>query len=199
MSIAHLLEDFEIAAKAVGPLQMLDEDALEEHRLSAFEQGYTAGWDDAVSAQAEDHVRVSEALGKSLEDLSFTYHEALAQMTLSLEPMFSSLVETVLPNMIDTSYCQHIVDELKSMANEQVAQPALLVVPSGVSSELKSALDREFSVPVQLVEESSLPPGQAYLRVGTAEREVDCAALLASISNAMDAFLNQATEEVEIG
>ena len=199
MSIAHLLEDFEKNIFEVGRVQLMDEDALEEYRLTAFEQGYSAGWDDAVSAQTEDHARVSEALGKSLEDLSFTYHEALSQMTLSLEPMFNSLMDTVLPQTIEKTYSQHIVDELKDMARDQAAQPVLLVVPSGVSAALKPALDREFSVPVQMVEESSLPSGQAYLRVGSAEREVDCTALMDSISEAVDAFLYQAKEDVQHG
>lgn len=194
MTIAHLLEDFEINLMDPSRIRLMDEDTLEEYRLTAFEQGYSAGWDDAVSARSEEQGQLNATLARNLEDLSFTYHEALSQMTQSLEPMFKSLIGTVLPQTMDRSYTHHIVEQLKSMAREQVAQPALLIVPSGVSATLKPILSEEFSFPVQLVEESSLPAGQACLRVGTAERDVDCSALLSSISDAMDSFLHQAKE-----
>lgn len=194
MSIAHLLEDFEIHLMDPVQVRLIDEDGLEEIRLTAFEKGYAAGWDDAVQARSEDHGRITAALARNLEDLSFTYNEALSQMCLSLAPMFDSLVTRVLPQTMDKGFAHHVVEQLKSMAREQVAQPALLIVPSGVGAVLKPILDQEFSFPVQLVEESSLPEGQASLRMGIAERDIDCAALLTSISDAMDAFIYQAKE-----
>ncbi|MCE8517699.1 ABC transporter ATP-binding protein [Ruegeria pomeroyi] len=194
MAIAHLLEDFEINLMDPSRLRLMDEDTLEEVRLSAFEQGYSAGWDDAVSARSEEQGQLNATLARNLEDLSFTYHEALGQMTQSLEPMFESLIGTVLPETLERSYTHHIVEQLKSMAREQVSQPALLIVPAGVSSALKPILSEELSFPVQLVEESSLPAGQACLRIGTAERDINCSALLNSIDEAMDSFLHQAKE-----
>lgn len=194
MTIAHLLEDFEVNLMDPSRVRLLDEDTLEEYRLAAFEQGYSAGWDDAVSARSEAQDQLNATLVRNLEDLSFTYHEALSQMTHSLEPMFESLVGTVLPKTMKRSYTHHIVEQLKAMAREQVSQPALLIVPSGVSASLKPILSEEFSFPVQLVEESSLPAGQACLRIGTAERDIDCSALLSSINEAMESFLHQAKE-----
>ncbi|MCE8539845.1 ABC transporter ATP-binding protein [Ruegeria pomeroyi] len=194
MTIAHLLEDFEINLMDPSRLRRMDEDTLEEFRLAAFEQGYSAGWDDAVSARSEEQGQLNATLARNLEDLSFTYHEALSQMTQSLEPMFESLIGTVLPETLERSYTHHIVEQLKSMAREQVSQPALLIVPAGVSSALKPLLSEELSFPVQLVEESSLPAGQACLRIGTAERDINCSALLNSIGEAMDSFLQQAKE-----
>ncbi|MEM7319047.1 MAG: ABC transporter ATP-binding protein [Pseudomonadota bacterium] len=194
MSIAHLLEDFDLNSLVAGRMHLVNEDMLEDHRLTAFEQGYAAGWDDAISAQSDEQQRISGALTKNLEDLSFTYQEALTQMTVSLEPMFTSLIGKVFPVALEQSYGAHIVEQLTDMAREQVAQPALLIVPPGISSALKPVLNREFSFPIQLVEETSLPPGQACLRVGTAERDLNCDALLESISEAMSAFLQQAKE-----
>ncbi|MCV2887483.1 ABC transporter ATP-binding protein [Ruegeria aquimaris] len=194
MSIAHLLEDFEINLMDPALVRLIDEDGLEEIRLTAFEEGYSAGWDDAVQARTEDNGRITAALARNLEDLSFTYNEALTQMSLSLEPMFASLMSTVLPGTMDKSFTHHIVEQLKSMAQDQVAQPALLIVPSGVGAVLKPVLDQEFSFPVQLVEEASLPDGQACLRIGTQERDVDCSSILTSISEAMESFLYQAKE-----
>ncbi|GGH39400.1 flagellar assembly protein FliH [Cribrihabitans marinus] len=199
MTIAHLLEDFTVDPMAAGRLQLIDEDTLEERRLAAFEQGYAAGWEDAVAAQATEDDRVVSGLAKTLEDLSFTYHEALAQMAVSLRPLFQGLVGTVLPDALNRSFGHHIVEQLNDMASEDIAQPALLVVPKGAGKALQPILDRDFSLPVQLIEEASLPPGQASLRIGQAERDIDCNRLLASISEAMDTYIHQASEGLDHG
>lgn len=199
MTIAHLLEDFTVDPMAAGRLQLIDEDTLEERRLAAFEQGYAAGWEDAVAAQTTEDDRVVSGLAKTLEDLSFTYHEALAQMAVSLRPLFQGLVGTVLPDALNRSFGHHIVEQLNDMASEDIAQPALLVVPKGAGKALQPILDRDFSLPVQLIEEASLPPGQASLRIGQAERDIDCNRLLASISEAMDTYIHQASEGLDHG
>lgn len=195
MSIAHLLEDFEISSPVSSLARHLSDEALEEERLTAFENGYSAGWEDAVQAQTQDKSRLDEALCKTLEDQSFTYHEALAHMSLSLEPMFESLVSTVLPDTIDLGFSQRLTEELQKMAMQQMAQPAMLVVPPGMSETLNPILAREFSIPVQLIEEPSMEKNQASLRVGVAEQEVDCSHLLPAIADALEAFLNQSKEK----
>ena len=179
MSIAHLLEDFELNDALHTKFSPLNEaDVLDEERLMSFENGYTAGWEDAIKAQNETQRTLIETLNQNLGDLSFTYHEAVSKMTMSLEPLFKAL---------------------ESMAREQISQPVLLVVPAGVGKVLKPILDHEFSYPVQLVEEASLPPGKASLRVGTAESEIDCDALLQTISTAMQTFIQQENEDSQHG
>ncbi|KUJ76495.1 ABC transporter ATP-binding protein [Ruegeria marisrubri] len=194
MPIAHLLEHFDADPRGGVTVHPMSEEALEEERLAAFERGYAAGWEDALSAQQVSRNRIEASLAETLETLSFTYHEALHRMTLSLEPLFHSLVKIALPQMLEQGFGQQIVTQLKEMAGDQMAQPVELVVPPGVGGELQPLLEREFSMPVQLIEDAALLPGQAGLRVGTAECEVDCRALLAAIDEAFDAFLYQAKE-----
>lgn len=107
MSIAHLLEDFSLHASG-GAVHFLDDDALEDQRLAAFEKGYGAGWEDAVQAREQNSDQIGNELAAALSDLSFTYHEALTRMTLSLEPMFQSLVDTVLPETIDRGFARRL-------------------------------------------------------------------------------------------
>lgn len=194
MSIAHLLEDFDVNSLSNSRVFIFDEDTIEEHRLAAFEQGYSAGWEDAVAVRSDEHSRLSAELIKSLDDMSFTYHEALSGMSLSLEPMFHSLLSTVLPNSIEQSFLVKIVEQLRSMAVEQIGQPAFLSVPVGVGASVTPLLDREFSFPIQLVEDPAMPPGQATLKVGVSEREVDCSQLSDLINDAMSAFFVQTKE-----
>lgn len=189
MTIAHLLEDFELDVPQEGRLRLMSEDRLEEFRLNAFETGYSAGWEDASSAANATETQAIASLSQSFEDMEFTYQEAMSQMTRSLEPLFSTLIETVLPATTESGFIRHITAQLSDMAQDQISQPALLVVPEGMAASMKPVLQREFSFPVQLVEESSLPPGQACLRVGAAEREIDCSGLVQEIAKEMSAFL----------
>ncbi len=191
MTIAHLLEDFELDISQHGQLRFMSEDRLEEFRLNAFETGYSAGWEDATSAANATEAQVVSSMSQAFEDMEFTYQEAMSQMTMSLGPMFNAMVETVLPAIADAGLVQNIASQLEEMAQDQMSQPALLVVPAGVASSLRPMLQREFSFPVQIIEESSLPPGRACLRVGIAEREIDCSHLLRSITTELNAFLHQ--------
>ncbi len=193
MSIAHLLEDFTAPAAGVA-VHLMDEDALEEQRLAAFEQGYGAGWEDAIQAQEQGGVQLSSDLSATLSDLSFTYQEALTRMTLSLEPMFQSLVQVVLPETVERSFATRIAEQLSEMAREQIGQPMQLTVPVGTAEQVEAILPPEFSPRPHVSEDLSLEPGQARLQVGTAQREVDCAALLSSIATAFDAYLFEAKE-----
>ena len=193
MSIAHLLEDFNAPAAGVA-VHLLDEDALEEQRLAAFEQGYGAGWEDAVQAQEQTGTQLSSDLSATLSDLSFTYQEALTRMTLSLEPMFQSLVQTILPETIEHGFAKRLTEQLCDMAREQVDQPLQLTVPAGTSDQVEAMLPQDISPRPQVIEDVSLQPGQARLQVGIAQREVDCAALLSSIAATFDAYLFEAKE-----
>lgn len=193
MSITHLLEDFTVQAGG-GALHLLDEDALEEQRLAAFEQGYGAGWDDAMNARDSSRKQVSDELGNSLEDMSFTYHEAMTRMTLSLEPMFQSLIDVVLPQMIDHSMAARLTEQLCEMARAQIEQPIQVMVPEGSAAAVEALIPAELPTAPQVIEDSSLQAGQARLQVGISRREVDCSALLAAVAQAFDAYVFEAKE-----
>ncbi|WP_170515783.1 ABC transporter ATP-binding protein [Ruegeria atlantica] len=195
MSIAHLLEDFTLQAGG-SKLHLLDEDALEEQRLAAFEQGYSAGWEDALLAQEQSRGQVSDGLARSLEDMSFTYHEAVTRMTLSLDPMFQSLVNAVLPETLDRGFAARLAEQLTDMAQEQIGQPMQIFVPEGRATEVEALLPQELSAPTRVIEDPSLEPGQARLQVGTSQREVDCSGLLAAVAGAFDAYVFEAKEAV---
>lgn len=199
MTITHLLEDFDIATLAPDPSGPQQDEAMEEQRLAVFEQGYSAGWDDAMQAQARDKAHLSEALARNLEDISFGYHEALAQMTETLEPTFRSLIDVVLPDAMARTFGHHIVQQLRDMAAQSLDGPAVLAVPEGSAAAVQPMLDRDFPIAVELVEDAGLGPGCAMIRLGTTERELDCNRVMASIRDAVDAFTFQTAEETRHG
>ncbi|MVO17887.1 ABC transporter ATP-binding protein [Parasedimentitalea huanghaiensis] len=198
MTIAHLLEDFGNAGK-VQPVQTVSDELLEEEKLVSFENGYTAGWDDAVGAQDSETTKISATLANSLEDMSFTFHEAQSQLIESLDPMLKVLTSAILPDAMAASFGHHIVDQLTDMAKGQTTQPLVISVAAGEAAGVRSALNQSFSVEVKVRESADLAPGQAYLRVGNLEREINSAALLDSIRDSVDAFSYQVKEDANYG
>jgi hypothetical protein len=198
MAIAHLLEDF--TASTLGePTQLLADEALEDERLMSFEQGYSAGWEDALAAQATETARLSETLCSNLRDLSFTYHDALFQMGESLSPLFQTLVQSVLPKALAASFGNHIVEQLHTLAQGKIEQPLSVVVAPGLKHTVQALLQGEFSAPVEVTEDKSLGCEQAHLRVGTSEIELDGDALIANIQTAVEAHNFQYTKDHEHG
>lgn len=193
MTIAHLLEDFTVQSGG-GKVHLLDEDALEEQRLAAFEQGYGAGWEDALQAQEQSQGQISSELGKSLEDMSFTYTEAITRMSLSLEPMFQSLTKLVLPEMVGRGFATRLVEQLSEMAREQIEQPMQIIVSAGCVAQVDALVPSSLSPRPKVIEDPALEPGQARLQVGLARSEVDCSAVLASVAQAFDAYVFEAKE-----
>jgi flagellar assembly protein FliH len=193
MSITHLLEDFTVQSGG-GKIHLLDDGALEEQNFAAFEKGYGAGWEDAMQSQKQSQGQVSAELGNALQDMSFTYHEAINRMTLSLEPMFQSLTRIVLPDTMERGFAVRLVEQLCDMAGEQIEQPMQIRVPKGCAKDVEAMIPSDLSPTPRVIEDASLDPGQARLQVGVSRREIDCSALLASVAYAFDSYVFEARE-----
>lgn len=188
MPIAHILEDFSMQTASQESNKLMSDVAIEDQRLASFEQGYTAGWDDAIDAQSNDQTRLTGKLAQNLQDVSFTYHEALSQMLSSIEPVFQAITESIVPEVIQETLVPLIVEKLSAMARMQAEQPVELVVPVGSGIALRPILAQEFSVPVMLREDPKLNEGQVQLKVGVTELEVDSFDLVEEIRSAVEAF-----------
>ncbi|MCB1340320.1 MAG: ABC transporter ATP-binding protein [Pseudooceanicola sp.] len=199
MTISHLLQDFGSANPEADDSRLITEEEIEDIRLGAFEQGYSAGWEDAAKAQTAEMKRVSVALTASLEDISFPYHEAVNQMTLAMEPVFRALVSTFLPEVMAATFGDHILEQIRAMAHDHLDHPVQLAVPKGTAAAVEELLSSELSLPVEIVEDPSLDGGQALVRIGDEEREVDCSALIAAFREAVAAFFYQSAQEANNG
>jgi flagellar assembly protein FliH len=199
MGITHLLEDFGHVTVVPSAFPEISEEDVEEERLVSFEKGYSAGWDDAVTAKDKDAVQISATLASSLEDLNFTYQEAQSQLIESLDPMFKVLTSAVLTDTMAASFGHHIVDQMTDMAKFQTDQPMSIFVSPGEGAGVRALLPEAFATPVQVQEDESLSPGQAYLRVGSSEREINSSALIESIHDSIDAFTYHVREDSQYG
>ena len=69
-----------------------DSEEIETLKVSAYDSGYKAGWDDAAAAQASEQNQIGAELAKNLQDFSFTFHEARVQVMKSMQPLLLEIV-----------------------------------------------------------------------------------------------------------
>lgn len=196
MSIAHLLEEFADQDSDDSPISM-SEMRLEEEKLQAFERGYGAGWEDASKAEAGDHEKISGDFANNLRELSFTYREAYGQMVKSLEPLLNSIVSSVLPEVARKCLVPQISELLKDAAKSAGERTVEIVVDPSNSASLSEMLSTPMAFPIRVVEEPSLGEGQAFVRFGESERQINYKDVLTGVSNAVDAFFHELDQSIE--
>lgn len=181
------LEVFE--ANVTGAATVVtDSGALEEARLAAFEQGYTAGWDDAGAARSADQARMQADLARNIQSLSFTYHEARNHVLRAIEPLLIAMVDRLLPGVARAALAPIVRETLLPMAAAMAEEPMVLVLNPAAREAVEQILAQTTGLPLRIVDEPSLSEGQVYLRLGETETRIDTDRALAEISAAIRDF-----------
>lgn len=168
--------------------------AIEEAKLAAYESGYKAGWDDAASAQSEDQTRIRADLARNLQQLSFTYQEARSHIIKSIEPLLDEMVSRLLPETSRETLAPMVLEQIMPMVEDLTDQPVTLVLNPSVRAAIESLIEQATGLPLNIEEEPTLPDGQVYIRLGTAEAKVDLTRVTAEIAAAVRGFFNLAQE-----
>jgi len=165
----------------------------QEIRLNAYEEGYKAGWDDAAAAEAEAHSRIAADFAKTLHELSFGYHEARAHVLGALGPLLTAMVEKVVPGVAAAGFASSVVEAAMRMAEKAADAPVEIRVCPENRQALVDLAGSDPGLPLRIVEDATLGPGQALLSGAAGECEIDIDGMLDSIRTAVDEFLT--TEE----
>ncbi|KMK68849.1 ABC transporter ATP-binding protein [Puniceibacterium sp. IMCC21224] len=201
MQLVDFLEDFEGfraplsgLATPVGPA--ID---LEGEKLESFEEGYRAGWDDAIKAQSDDRTRISSDFAQNLQDLSFTYHEAYSQVLSAMTPLLEEMVNSVLPKFAQNSLGLHILEQLRAKSRDIGALDVEIVVSPQCIEAVKVSLTQDFGFPLQLVEDDSMADGQADIRFGNMEQRIDLSEVLVGVDQALQGFVHENQRKIANG
>ena len=189
--LAEVLEDFGSAvATPATPAALHDDGAIEAARLEGFDTGYRAGWDDAIKTQNDDHARIASDFAQNLQDLSFTYHEAYSQVLNGISPLLEDVVGKLLPGTLRDTLGLHISDQLGAMAREIGALEVQIAVAPGNAETVTPLIEQDFGFPLTLVEDDTLPDGQADIRFGETEKQIDLSGLLSDVAQAVQGFVH---------
>lgn len=176
MSLADLLEDFCTTAsgnRIVAQGGAMPADQAETLRLAAFEDGYKAGWDDATNTSNETQARISSLFAQNMQDLSFTYHEAVAHVSKALKPVFRQIVGSVLPELTQGALCLQIAERLEEQVNRNLHPDVRIQVSREDEAAARRLLDRDFGFPVSVGAVPELVAGQAEMSFGDEEVTID--------------------------
>lgn len=194
--MALKLEVFETAQEPPEKaIVVLDALALEDSKLAAYDQGYSAGWEDATTAQSDDQTRMRADLARNLQSLGFTYHEARTHVLRAVEPLLQQVVGRLLPALARETLAPVVLEVLMPLVEKLADAPISLVVNPASRAAVETLLAAATNLPITIVEEPSLSEGQAYLRLGATETHIDLDGATAEISTAMRGFFESPERE----
>ena len=146
---------------------------IEKIRMEGYEQGYKAGWDDAVRSEADEQTRIGAEFARNLQDLGFTFHEARSHVMQALEPLLEKMVSKVLPDLVSETLGQTVLEHLLPLAEEASDSPVQIVVSPASLPAIQRFIDASLTIPLEIIEEPSLAEGQVFLRLGEQEKRID--------------------------
>ena len=185
------LEVFDTVIAANGtPQAMVEAIEVEEAKVVSFEQGYSAGWDDAVAAQLDDQTRIRADLARNLQSLAFTFQDARSHVLQAIRPLILEMTSRLLPEVAREALAPTVLDALSPLAEELADAPLTLVLNPTVRGQVEELLTHATGLPMKINEEPSLPEGQVYIRFGTVETKVDLSKVTSDIAIAVRAFFD---------
>ncbi|WP_050527794.1 FliH/SctL family protein [Pseudorhodobacter aquimaris] len=193
------LEVFETKSDEGSATLVTDLNAMEEARLAAYEQGYAAGWEDAVAAQTGERNQMAADLAHNLQSLNFTYHEARTHVLKGLEPLLMDIVGHLLPAIASGVLAPVVEKSLMPLAAMAADTPIKLLFNPAAREVIEPLIDHENAPPLTLVEEPTLGEGQVFLRLGDCETRVDLDGAIAEIKDALSDFFTLTTKDQNHG
>jgi flagellar biosynthesis/type III secretory pathway protein FliH len=188
------LEVFDTVTMGDGaPQPLVEASALDEAKVTSFEQGYSAGWEDAAAAQSDDQTRIRADLARNLQSLAFTFQDARTHVLQAIRPLILEMTNRLLPEVAREALAPAVLEALMPLADELADAPLTLVLNPAVRDSVESLVAQATGLPMRIEEEPSLAEGQVYIRLGPAETKVDLTQVTSDIAAAVRGFFNLST------
>lgn len=168
--------------------------AADEARLAGFDAGYAAGWEDAATAHAEDKARTEAATTAALQTLGFTFQEARSHVLAALEPLLAEITAKLLPAIAQATLPALVVDTVLPLAEGLAEPPVTLRLHPDARAAVERLCVPALGLPVTLVEDPSLTPGDIRLTLDTAEARVNLDDTVAALTAAIADFFTLETK-----
>jgi flagellar biosynthesis/type III secretory pathway protein FliH len=188
------LEIFDTVTAGDGtPQPLVEASALDDAKIASFEQGYSAGWEDAAAAQFDDQTRIRADLARNLQSLAFTFQDARSHVLQAIRPLILEMTNRLLPEVAREALAPTVLEALMPLADEIADAPLTLVLNPAVRDQVEALVTQATGLPMTIEEEPSLSEGQVYIRFGPAETRVDLTQVTDDIAAAVRAFFTLST------
>lgn len=198
MTLGNLLETFEASDHAKKePSSGVDPAEVEKIRSEAYEAGYASGWEDAKNADSETRTRIEAEFERNIQNLVFTYSEAVDCIRGELKSFVTAILEAFLPELIPDLTKEHVRGELLKIADEMVEAPIEIVTAPDSRPLIEELLEKDFSHSINLIEDETLAPRQVYIRIAEREIEVNVSPLVDALRTQLKAVVETEQERTE--
>lgn len=188
------LEVFDTVTAGDGaPQPLVEASALDEAKVASFEQGYSAGWEDAAAAQEGDQGRIHADLARNLQSLAFTFQDARTHVLQAIRPLILEMTTRLLPEVAREALAPAVLEAVMPLADDLADSPLTLVLNPAVRDRVEALVAQATGLPMLIEEESSLGEGQVYIRLGPTETKVDLTRATDDIAAAVRGFFNLST------
>ncbi len=187
----HILEEFEVSSRQFGATpagaEVAQADA-EEIRSRGYEAGYASGWEDAAEASRVQGKRVTSEFERCVQDLGFTYHEAVGQLRGEIAKLLDALLDQffaeIAPDMLKLS----VREEILKLAEAHLNPSIELIASTNTAPLFEDLVDELSQFDLVVRPEPSLGENQAYLRLGKEENVTDFNPLVDMVRAQLAAF-----------
>jgi flagellar assembly protein FliH len=193
MSIFAHLEEFTTQEEADGANSVAEDQVLlgEELRLSIFEEGYQAGWEDAAKALAEDQGRISAEFAQKFQDISFGFVEARTHILAQLKPILTDLVGVFLPKLVQETLALHVISMTEDALGNAANAPINFVMNPKNAAFMKDLLETKSGFPNSVSSDPTLGPAQVLLKSGNSHHQLDLSAALTEAKTIVQAYFTE--------
>lgn len=195
MTMSHLYEDF----GAKKPRKQSSEHApgpeREEDVLASFEDGYQAGWDDAIKAEKSTRAAVINEFADSLSEMAFSYHDARSALAHGMETFLQPVLAEIIPLIARSSLPGLVVEKLKELIQVSTERPIEIVVSPDRMVAFREAFEESLTEPFVIVPDESLEPDKVFVRLGDIERSFELDNWLDEIRDIIDTHLRNCKKD----
>lgn len=168
--------------------------APEPEESALFRDGYNKGLADAESALLADQSKLTADLVQAVADFEFKYVEARAEITTSLAPLFTAVVEKVLPSCISHSFTMQITSVLHEAAKQCATSPLMIAVHPSQKEAVTFALKKSDSV-TDVIVDPQLSKNAAWITHGHSETYIDMDAITEKIGAILSTIAQPASRK----
>ena len=184
---AFALEDF----GNVRPFTKPAPPAAEAPQADRYEEGYNAGYDDAMAQVESEQGRLAETFAERLMGLDLDRRAAMGTALTALEPAMREIFDRLLPHAAERSFLPILMQEIRSAFEGDAVAMTVLVAPEDHARLVRLLERADFgSERVTVRSEPALSINQALLRWEGQERRVDLEGVLTALDDALETFLS---------
>ncbi len=189
MASSLKLQVFDTSVAQDG-VAFLDAAELERTRLAAYDEGYAAGWQDAVSEADATETERRAAAEEALRPLHFTHAEARAHALAALLPLVRSMAGTVLPETAQATLGATLAEAVAAVAADTMENPIEVRANAATCSAIAPLTEAMPDLDLRLIEEPSLADGQVIARLDPAATRIDIDAAVRAAQQAVADYLS---------